>query len=57
MNHSYYFLVNISEAYIRDLLKNTFEDTTLQLIETFDPRLQSFKELVQEQSSYVESTV
>ena len=46
--------VHIYEAYIQDLLKDTFEDMTSKLTERFELRLQSFKkELVQEQSSYV----
>ena len=50
--------VHISGSHIQDMLKDTFEDMTSKLTETFEPRLQPFKkELVQEQSLYMESAV
>ena len=50
--------VHISGSHIHDMLKDTFEDMTSKLTETFELRLQSFKrELVQEQSSFMESAV
>ena len=45
--------VHISGSHIEDMLKETFQDMTSKLTETFELRLQSFKrELVQEQSLY-----
>ena len=50
--------VHISEAYIQGLQKDTFEDMISKLTGTFELRLQSFKKkLVQEQNSYMESTL
>ena len=50
--------VHILVHIIQDMLKDTFEDETSKLTETFELRLQSFKrELVQEQSSFMESAV